>query len=557
MVNFKGKPFYLNDEDIEWINKTYESMSLEERIGQLFFPIILSTNDQYLQFAIMNKHPGGVFYRSGPKEELTPLFNKLQSMAKVPLLNAANLEAGGDGAIVGGTSYGKQMQIGATRNKQYAYELGKIGAKEGRVVGINYAFAPVCDIDMNYHNPIVNVRSYGDDKNRVLEFASEFIKGCNEENVLTAVKHFPGDGVDERDQHIATSINSLSKEEWNDTFGYVYKSLIDQGVKTVMVGHISLPCYQEKDKYLPATLSPELINGLLRTQLGFNGMCITDASNMIGLLSAMDREHALPRIIMSGVDMILFNKDYDEDYAFMMKAYKEGLLTEERLEEAIKRILATKASINLHKDNLIIENPNLDLIGCKEHQDAARKCAEAAITLVKDKENILPINPTKHKKVLLEILGESWSDQRIITKFKEEMEARGYQIVLYEHEVFAFDKPLPFDSVKQIKEKYDLIVYLANVENASNKTTTRINWFNLFGLSNNLPWFVKEVPTIMISFANPYHLLDAPMISTYINCYSNHNIMIETAIKAIHGEIPFKGINPIDPFMGKDYIKNI
>lgn len=552
MFDLKGKPFYLSDEDIVWVENTYNNMTLEEKIGQLFFPIGYSSDHNYLKYTMLNKYPGGMLFRTGEKNEMHDTYSYLQQESKIPMFTAANLEAGGDGIVSEGTSFGKQMQVAATNHKENAYRLGKVCAKEGRAVGCNYAFAPVVDIDLNYHNPITNVRTYGSNPDKVIEFAREYIRACNEEGMLTSIKHFPGDGVDECDQHILTSVNSLGKDEWMNTYGKVYQTLIDEGAKTVMVGHIGLPAYQDKDKYLPATLSKEVLQGLLRDTLGFNGMIITDATPMVGFCCAMERKTAVPGAIMAGCDMFLFNKDYDEDYKFMLEGYQSGLLTEERLKEAIYRILATKASQKLHIKH---EQPSMDVINCEQHQAWAKQCADEAITLVKDTQNLLPITSTKYKKVLYQILGDCASNQRVLNTFISEMENRGYQMIPYEKEEFDFTKPLPFDTIEQFKNKYDLVIYLGNIENASNKTTNRINWYTLFGLGNNMPWFVKEVPSIFISLQNPYHLLDVPMVQTYINCYSNHDTVIKEAVSKINGESEFKGVSPIDPFCGKEWLK--
>ena len=556
MFDYKAKPFYLNDEDIRWVEDIYESMSIEERIGQLFFPIGYSSDRGYLKYAMLNKFPGGMLFRMGHREEMAETYAYLQQESRIPMFTAANLEAGGDGIVEEGTSFGKQMQIAATGNKENAYRLGKVCASEGRAVGCNYSFAPVVDIDMNFHNPITNVRTYGNDPDKIIEYAREYIKACEEENVLTSIKHFPGDGVDERDQHILTSVNNLDRNTWDESYGRIYKTLIDDGVKTVMAGHIALPAYQSKEeKFLPASLSHSLLTELLRNRLGFNGLIISDATPMVGFCAAMQRKDAVPAAINAGCDMFLFNKDYDEDYAFMMDAYKTGVLSAERLEEAVKRILATKASQNLHRDRMIPDMNDLSAVGNTEHQEWAGRCADQAVTLVKDSQKLLPISSDRYRRVLYQILGDCASNDRVVRRFVEQMNGHGFEMIPYEKEVFDFSKPLPFDSSKSFKDKYDLVIYIGNIENASNKTTNRINWYTLFGLGNNMPWFVKEVPTMFISLQNPYHLLDVPMIETYINCYSNHDCMIDAVVEKINGNSSFKGKSPVDPFCGKEYLK--
>ena len=305
---------------------------------------------------------------------------------------------------------------------------------------------------------------------------------------------------------------------------------------------------------LPATLSPEILKGLLRGALGFNGLIVSDATPMVGFCAAMERRMAVPKAIMAGCDMFLFNKDYEEDLRLMKEGLRAGLLTEERLDEAVTRILATKISMGLFGTNGKTGG-DLSVIGCAEHLRMAEDCADRAVTLVKDAEGILPIDPVRTKRVLLQILGDGASSERVRKTFTEELQRRGFTVIPYEKEVFDFTKPLPFDSAESFRSKYDLVLYVGNIENASNKTTNRINWYTLFGLGNNMPWFVKEVPTFFISLQNPYHLIDVPMIGTYVNCYSNHDAMIRSAVGKLCGESAFHGVSPVDPYCGKEYLK--
>lgn len=564
MVDLKAKPFYLSDEDIRWVEETKNSMTLEEKLGQLFFPLGNSQSERYLQHEILDRGPGGLMFRTGRTEETFSAYKYLQEHTKVPMFLAANLEAGGDGIVEEGTAFGKQMQVAATADPQHAYRLGKLACSEGQAVGCNYAFAPVVDIDMNYHNPITNVRTYGADPELVKECGLAYMKGAKECGSAVSIKHFPGDGVDEVDQHILTSVNSLSCEEWDATYGKVYQALIDADALTVMVGHIAMPAYQKKfnpnhpDKLMPATLSPELLQNLLREKLGFNGMIITDATPMVGFLCAMERAKAVPYCIEAGCDMVLFNKDYEEDIRFMREGYESGILSGKRLDEALTRILAAKAAIKLHirqkEGTLAPSKDGLGVIGCGEHKKWAKECADKAVTLVKDTQNLLPISPEKHKRVLFQIMGKCPSDERVAKRFIADMEREGFTMIPYEEEVFDFLKPMRLETVTEFRSKYDLVIYLGNVENASNKTTSRLNWHTVFGLGNNLPWFVEEVPTMFISLQNPYHLLDVPMIKTYINAYSNHDMMIDTVVEKITGKSPFTGKSPVNPFCGKDYL---
>lgn len=555
-MDLRKLPFCLDDVDIAWVEKTLGKMTIEEKIGQLFCPIGYSTEPEYLDM-LLSFHIGGLFFRDGIGDEMKRTFDYAQSHSAIPLLIPSNLEAGGDGAATNGTPYGKQMACAAAGDKKYAYRLGKIACAEAAAIGINWAFAPVVDVDMNYHNPITNVRTYGDNPETVYSYAGEYMRAARECNVATALKHFPGDGVDERDQHLLTSVNSLSMEEWDATYGSIYRRLIEDGALTVMAGHIAMPAYQEHfnpatgKRVIPASLSKELLNDLLREKLGFQGLIITDATPMVGFTSAMAREKAVPLAIESGCDMFLFNKDLAEDYQFMMEGYKKGILSESRLLEANRRILALKAALKLHERNargtLTPAESSLEVLKCEQHVEWAKELAEASITLVKDTQKLLPIDAEKYPRVLLEILGNFPSNERVLSGIKAELEKRKFRVTVYERE--NFEKGV--DNVKSFKEKYDLVIYIGNVENASNRTTNRLDWYTFWGQGNNVPWFVGEVPVLFISVANPYHLLDVPMIKTYINCYSNNEFVLEAVVGKITGESRFRGKSPVDAFCGR------
>ena len=422
MIDIKAAPFNLDDEGVKWVEETKQNMTLEEKIGQLMIPIGYSADPGYLQHVMLDHHIGGILYRCGESEEMQACHRWLQEHSKIPLFIAANLEAGGDGIATDGTSFGKQMEIAATGDPEQAYRLGKVSCAEGKAVGCNWAFAPVVDIDRNWRNPITNVRTYGDDPEFVLKCGLAYKRAADEENVAVSIKHFPGDGCDEVDQHILTSVNNLSCEEWDETYGKIYKGLIDDGALTVMVGHIAQPAYQKHfnpdfpDKLVPATLSSELLQGLLRGRLGFNGLISTDSTCMLGFTVGMKREMAVPYSIEAGCDMFLFNKDLHEDYQYMMEGYKKGILSEKRLDEAVTRILAAKAAIGLHKktkEELVPGKEDLRILRNETYENWAKECADKSVTLVKNNENILPLSPAKTKRVLLEILrGEGVLEDR-------------------------------------------------------------------------------------------------------------------------------------------------
>lgn len=559
MIDLKAKPFFLDDEGVSWVNRTLDALSDEEKIGQLFVPIGYSGAPEYLDNFIRRYHIGGIMYRCGDAREMQQTHRYLQEHSRIPLLIGANLEDGGTGIATDGTCFGKQMQAAATGTAESAYRLGKIACAEGHAVGCNWAFAPVVDIDRNWRNPITNVRTYGSDPDFVLACGRAYLQAAKEEGVLAALKHFPGDGCDEVDQHILTSVNDLSCEDWDASYGKIYQGLIDDGAQTVMVGHIAQPAYQKRfnprhpDKLIPATLSPELLQGLLRERLGFNGLIVTDSTCMVGFSCAMERRRAVPYAIEAGCDMFLFNKDLDEDYGYMTAGLKSGILSRERLDEAVTRILAAKASLGLHraeKSAIVPPESALEILQSKTHAAWAAECADKAVTLVKDTQHLLPLNAGKTPRVLLEILGDFPSNERVLNTFDALLANEGFQVERYVKEDFA---TADF-RVERFREQYDLVIYLGNVENASNKVTNRLSWFTFWGNGNNVPWFVEERPVLFISLANPYHLVDVPMIKTYVNAYSNHDAMLKAVVEKLMGRSAFTGRSPVDPFCGKEHL---
>lgn len=556
MIDLTKKPFSLSEKQCERVYNTLASMTLEEKVGQTFCAVSTAiSNDEMLKAYDRIPFGGMMYRRPGDLDKTKERTDFMQCRVKIPLLIPANLEMGGSGVVNGGTIFGCQMQVAATNDPKNAFHLGDICGIEAAAVGVNWAFAPVVDIDMNWRNPITNTRTYGNDPEKVMTFGSEYMHGIMQHNIAVSIKHFPGDGVDERDQHLVTSVNSLSCEEWDNTYGRVYGALIEQGAQTVMVGHILQPAYIRyynpdiKDEdMMPATISPEIIKGLLRGKLNFNGVIITDAADMTGLSCAKPRRDVPAAIINAGVDMILFGRNLEEDYNNMLEDARKGVISEERLNEAVTRILALKASLGLNEKRKFTDDNYKEIIGCERHLKLAEKCADEAVTLVKDTQKLLPVSPETHKRVWLNILGDDLGFRGGI-KCKdmviEELERAGFDVTYYDEST---RDPFYFEPVEELKEKYDVIMYFANVINASNRTVTRLAWSP--SISSNTPQYVKDIPTLFVSLGNPYHFVDVPMIRTIINCYTNSRIVIRKVIEKITGKSEFKGVSPVDPFCG-------
>lgn len=555
-MDLRKKPYYLNDRQIEWVNATRDRLSLEEKIGQLFLVIGMVDSTEELLKMYENQKFGGIMFRPTPSETLKNYVDALQGRAEVPVLVAANLEHGGSGALTEGTIFGSQMQVAATGETEQAYRLGKISAEEGKAVGVNLAFAPVCDIDRNWRNPITNTRTYGSDSQVVNAMCEAYMRGAFEEGIAVSVKHFPGDGCDERDQHLVSSINNLSCDEWDCTYGKIYRNLIDCGTQTIMAGHIMQPAWSKRinpditdAEQKPASCSRELIQGLLRDRMNFQGVVLTDAANMMGYCSVAARKNLIPLTINAGVDMILFGRNVKEDMRYLREAVENHVVSIERIDESVTRILALKASLGLSEKTSFTDDNYAAKIATKENMQMASECADKAITLIKDTQELLPVTPEKYKRVLLHVSGDKpgfTGGSRCKDWVVDELEKAGFEVTVYDAEHCTMEETTIAADV--VKSQYDVIMYFSNVINASYQVTARIQWAG--NVAQEAPYFVKEIPTLLVNLGNPYGFVDAPMIRTIINTYHASPEIIHQTVEKIMGLSEFKGSCPVDPFCG-------
>ncbi|MBW4081000.1 glycoside hydrolase family 3 protein [Paenibacillus sp. S150] len=558
MVDLQSKPFHLSPEDIRWVHSTLASMDLDSKLGQLLFPVGSTTDRTELVGLLNGIKPSGFMFPAGPAAERQELHRFLQERSELPLLLAANLEFGGNGIAKEGTFFAKPMQVAATDDGQQAYRLGLTAGREGAGVGVNWTFAPIVDIDYNPRNPITNTRTFGSDPERVARMALGYARGIWESGLAVSVKHFPGDGVDDRDQHLGESINSLPVEEWEGSYGQVYRKLIEAGAETIMVGHIKLPAYSRHlrpgladEHIMPATLAPELLGPLLRERLGFNGLVLTDASTMAGFMIAEKRSVAVPGTIAAGCDILLFSHNIEEDFSYLREAVRDGRLSLERVEEAVTRILALKASLGLHRRHqtgtLVPEPAALAVIGLKQHTEWARECADLSVTLVRDTNKLLPIDPVRQKRVLLVVIGDEGRRQTLPDRYKllvDKLEREHFLVTLLkEQESWPNKQKL---SIAELQERFDWALYFVNLETDCTMPSLRIHWSPPMG--TDLPWFAQELPTVFLSVANPYHHAEVPRSAVLINGYSGNVYVIEAAMDKILGRSKFKGIHPVNPF---------
>lgn len=489
-----------------------------KKLDNYFFVIGQDENQVNITEFIKKYQPGGMMYRPDQAEKIKREIATAQTTSKIPMLFAANLESGGNGIVTEGTWFGNPLQMAATDDSHSAYELGNVSGEEAAQVGNNMSFAPIVDIDKNFRNPIMNTRTFGSDKNRVIRMADAQIKGLKDNKIIPVIKHFPGDGVDDRDQHLVSSVNSLSADDWMNSYGEIYHHLIDAGIPSIMIAHIMQPAWERK------------------------------------LKPGIEDKDLLPATINAGIDMILFNKNIDEDYRFIHEAIDNGTLSIKRVDEAVTRILGTKLAQGIMNTNgeLTLLPPKEINLHSAEHQKLAEEVAKKSVTLVKDRDQLLPLTPKKYPHVRLVVLGDSddggFKEGGHVTQaFKDALEKEGFKVTLFDRKKLDFHEMFE-EGVEDMKKKFDLAFYVANVETASNQTTTRLDWIHLMAADS--PWYMKSIPTVFVSTANPYHLYDIPNVSTFINAYTGNQASIDAIMRKVTGKEKFEGKNPVDPFCG-------
>lgn len=555
----REKPFCLDEGQLEWVKKTFDSLDLKGKVGQLFCLAARSTEVEWVNGVFDTCEPAGFMYRPMLLRDTLDYTEMLAKKSKVPMLIAADVEKGGNGVISDlGTLIGSPMAIAATNDVENARRLGRICGTETAAIGGNWAFAPIIDIDYNFRNPITNIRTFGSDPEKVKEFGKAYVEEVQRQGVAASIKHFPGDGRDERDQHLVTTINDLDCDEWMDTYGAAYKAGIEAGSMTVMIGHILQPAWQKKlrpnmkdSEFLPATLAPELMQDLLRDILGFNGLIVTDATTMVGFNCAMSRRKSVPLTIAAGADMFLFPKNLPEDFKFMMEGVENGTITQERLNEAVLRVLGFKAALRLYERKVPTYDEAEKTVGCELHHKWAKECADKSITKVKEQDGVLPISPKKYPHILVFPIEKdqgnaSFDKDGASAMFINKLKEQGFKVSIFEPAQGAEGR---FSQTTDFVGKYDLIIYVANIPTKSNQTTVRIEWAIPIGA--NCPIYFNDIPTIFVSLENPYHLLDAPRVKTYINAYCATPESVDAVIEKLMGHSEFMGISPVDPFCGK------
>ena len=487
-------------------------------------------DDESAQSQLSKKQLGGFFVgeeiiggKAMKGDEILKAIRRAKKYLRIPPIICADTEFGCGYMFPDGryATFPWQMTLGATANPAFAYDFGKYTAIPATEIGVNLSLSPVCDINMNFHNPVVNTRAIGDDARLVEEMLIPMVRGMQEHGMGATAKHFPGDGVDYRDQHYVLTSNTLSMDEWNASFGRVYRALIESGVVCIMAGHISLPAYQKErlDGIAPpATLSKELITDLLKGELGFKYAVMSDALCMNAFRTTYcDQVTSEIESFKAGIDLMLWPT---EEYAdALCEKIESGEIPTSRLDDAVERILMTKYELGLFAQKEFKTDSMDGVLGLDQ------RIAEEAITLVRDRRGLLPC---KDKRSVAVIGITEYDDEMERLKiFCDELSRGGAHVDTYRGEC-------PEDKAKN----YDLVIY------------------STFGHEHKPNGAIQIVPSwqtgaitkdsIVVAFGSPY-LINAnfPTVNTAIAAYSDTEHCMRAAAKCILGKLSFKGKLPV------------
>lgn len=528
--------------DLCTIKEKIEHMHIDELLGQLLcYQVSARWSEEEFAQIVRRTKPGGLFFNGADGEHIKRYTQIANENSDIPVIVAADVENGPGCALEGEELLPFPMAWGAADDAGLVEQAGEATAVIARKNGIHWTFAPVVDINYNPNNPVTNVRAFSDSPNHVIKMGTAYLRGLQKENRMVACcKHFPGDGVDDRNQHFCTTINSLSKEEWMATFGKVYREMIRQGVGSIMVGHIALPAYdgEKVDEilgYRPAIISKKLMTDLLKGELGFKGCVVSDALSMIGSCSMISEEKLVAEFIRSGGDMALFALPVDFDR--LKEAYEQGAIPLERIKDAVLRVLSMKEQAGiLDASAAAAPDAGLDI------QAISQELAQRSVKIVRNAKNVLPVKLEAGDKVLViniqrvEEARVSSPFCRYLDTFEEELRSRGLTV-----EVLV--NPLHNEVKKKMKDAKTVFVNCKMGAQDYLGGTLRVTWPNIM-----LFWrgFLFNHPSVVFtSFGDPYKLHDFPYLYTYVNAFSSAEASQRAAVQVLLGEKPCVAKNPI------------
>ena len=543
----------LTQEQSKWVDDTLRQMSVEEKVGQLIFatyhgsftPTDSEAHAEMLH-DINDLHVGGfiTITHGSPlgivKDQAYPtavLANQLQSQSKLPLLIGADYERGTAMRQDEGTSFPTAMAVAAAGDPKDAYTMGKITALEARAVGVQWVYAPVCDVNNNPGNPIINTRSFGEDPERVADFAVEFIHGVQDNGAMATAKHFPGHGDTATDSHIDLPVIKADRGRMERLELIPFRAAIGAGVGSIMTGHLHVPSY-EPDPNTPATLSSNILTGLLRERLGFQGLVITDALDMGGITVRYAPGEAAVRAFLAGADALLMPPVPDAAYEAVLAAAKSGRIPKERLDGSVRRILEAKARLGLNKNRLVDVDALNAKFGKTAWQATAQEISDRGVTLLRDKQHRLPLDGKKPGRALLVSLyadPEAYPGEDLEPQLRSRFDSL---IALRADTKFVHADTLKLPP----SDSYDVVILALFVRVSDRKGDVDVP-ADQIPLIDQL--YKSGKPVITLGLGSPYLIERFPQADTWLSAFGISDVAQISLARALFGENPFRGHLPV------------
>jgi beta-N-acetylhexosaminidase len=573
-------PVHLDDAGGKWAEHTLRKMSLEEKVGQVFMIWVraqfMNVNDpDYVQLSatIRNYHIGSLamtvrfeppfLYRNEPYEA-AELLNRLQSHSKLPLLIAADFERGVSMRLNGSVVFPHAMAFGAAGKKDFAKDFGRITANESRAIGVHWNFFPDADVNSNPANPIINTRSFGEDPAEVGDFVTAYIQGARENGMLSTVKHFPGHGDTATDSHLGVAQVTGDLARLQSVELAPFKKAIAAGVDAVMVAHVTVPALDATSNRV-ATTSPTITTGLLKNQMGFKGIVVTDALDMAGLtrMYTADIGRAAVDAFKAGNDMLIIPADLVASYVAMVKSVQSGEIPIAQLDASVLKILKAKASVGLNKARSVDVSKLADVVGKPENQAVAQQISDSAVTLVRDNGKVLPVKQEGTVKAGLPYQRvEETNDRLVAVIFSEDVRTESGRVLERELRarvpgalIMYVDSRIADPMTDQVLAAVDraekVIAAIYDVPVAGRAIRSGNSVTNTVSLPESSAALLQKVlqraveKTALLAMGNPYLLQDFPAAQVYLCTFSNATVSEVSAAKAIFGEIPITGHLPV------------
>jgi beta-glucosidase-like glycosyl hydrolase len=557
----------------KWVRDTLKRMTLDEKVGQLLVPsidaVITSTDsDTYekklhlvrdlkvgaihvfggsepLPAELLNSNYGtsGSASRRGNPLAAATLLNRLQQASAIPLLTTADFEGGAGYILDGATRLPREMAIAATRDPQLAFKAGEVAGTEARAVGVTVDFYPIFDVNNNPRNPIINIRSFGEDVGLVSEMGIAYMRGIQAGGALATAKHFPGHGDTDVDTHLGLAKIDYPRERLDKVELAPFRAAVDEGLDAVMSAHIILPAL-DPTPGIPATLSRPILTGLLRGEMKFDGLIFTDSMMMNAITKNFGNERAAVMAVKAGVDLVVQPPDEDAAFKAIKAAVESGEIPREQVDRSVERILRAKARLGLHKSRLVDVNAVETTLGGRAHEAVNAEICARALTLLKDDRNQVPLAVAKDAKILyLSVLDypSGWREGAPSRTFVPELKRRWPNVTAIE----ISDKTTPneFDLVRALARRSDAVVASVFVRIAS--------FSGRMDLSPQAAALLESIasdqqkPFVTVVFGNPYTAMALPKLPAEILTYEYTDAMEAAAVRALAGETAIGGKLPI------------